>query len=189
MRVMTVFGGPRKNGNTATVLGWIEKELRAMGHETDRVNTTDFKIEPCNECNYCMANPSDTPSCIQEDDANAIFTRMLKADIIIFASPLFFWSFPAQIRPLMDRMYSLVSGYGTLDHKSMLAGRRVGLLLTGADAYANNAEMAVEVFRRIAGYIQCSVAGVHYVSHCTMPDELGADVKEQAIEFAHKIGA
>jgi len=113
----------------------------------------------------------------------------MSAEAILLASPLFFWSFSAQIRPLLDRFYCLVTGYGTPEHKSLIAGRRIALLMTGADAYADNAEFAVEIFRRIAKYVQCEIAGELYVSQCTTPDELGADVREQAARLAGEIAA
>jgi multimeric flavodoxin WrbA len=189
MKVMCILGSPHKKGNTATVLGWVEKELRSLGHEIDHVNIIDRDVRGCMGCNHCMNHPDAEPPCIQTDDANDLFARMVAADVVLWASPVFFWGFTGQLKLLIDRLYCLVTGYGTREHQSRLEGRRFALLLTGGDPYDGNADVVVDRFRRIARYAKCSVAGELYISLCTTPDELGPDVREQAEKLARDIAA
>jgi multimeric flavodoxin WrbA len=53
MRIMTILGSPRRHGNTATVLTWIEDWLRSEDHEVDRANILDYSVRGCGECMAC----------------------------------------------------------------------------------------------------------------------------------------
>ncbi len=53
MRIMTVLGGPRRHGNTAKVLGWIEEQFRGDGHDADPANILDYNVQGCGECMAC----------------------------------------------------------------------------------------------------------------------------------------
>ena len=85
MKVISILGGPRKKGNTANVLAWVEEELNSLGHEVDRVNVVDYKVNGCLSCYRCQEMP-DVPGCVQRDDAVAIFERMIAADAVLFTS-------------------------------------------------------------------------------------------------------
>lgn len=52
MNVSSIFGGPRKKGNTATILGWVEKELRVLGHQLERINLSTKKVTDCSNYIY-----------------------------------------------------------------------------------------------------------------------------------------
>ena len=82
MKVLTVFGSPRKKGNTATVQNWVVDELKAQGHEVDQVNISDYQINGCVECFTCQTKP-DEPGCPQKDDALGLFKRVIDADALI----------------------------------------------------------------------------------------------------------
>ena len=106
MRVMTILGSPRREGNTAKVLGWIEDRLRADGHDIDAANMLDYNVGGCHECLACKRGTVDL--CSIDDDANALYRRMVVADLVLIAVPVFCWGFPAQIKGLIDRMYCMM---------------------------------------------------------------------------------
>ena len=98
MQITTLLGSARKKGNTATVLGWVEKELETLGHEVERIYLNNKTIGGCLGCGKCKENPADI-ACVQKDDAPAIFERMIASDAVVFSSPLFLqpeiqYSFP-----------------------------------------------------------------------------------------------
>ena len=76
MNVLSIFGGPRKKGNTATILNWVEEELEALGHQVERINLFSKKVKDCLACYKCKENPNE-PGCIQKDerDANGPISR------------------------------------------------------------------------------------------------------------------
>jgi multimeric flavodoxin WrbA len=187
MRITSVLGSPRpKKGNTAKVLGWVEDEVRAKGHDADRINIIDKKINGCKECYTCQGIP-DEPGCPQEDDAKEIFDRLMASHALLLASPLFCWGFSSQIKPLIDRHFCLVTGYGTPNWKSLLEGKRAGLLVTCAGPIEENAELVVKMFDRLMNYAKISSAESLVIPFATTPDAMGAEIKEQAVKFAGRL--
>ncbi len=188
MKVLSLFGGPRKRGNTAAVLGWVEEELRNTGHSVERVDVADLSIGGCTGCWAC-AKVSDAPGCVIEDDAQPIFERMMAADAILFASPLYMWGFAGQIKPLLDRCVCLVKDYGGPNYNSLIGEKRSGLIVSCMGPIENNADLVRGIYKRFADYEQLAPVGNLIVPNCTEPDQLPGAVKEQAKAFAQKLGA
>jgi multimeric flavodoxin WrbA len=185
MRVVTILGSPKKKGNTNKVLSLAE-ELIAREHEVDRINIIDYEVRGCRGCGACERNP-DEPACVQKDDAEEIFQRMLKADALIYATPLYCWSFTAQMKAFLDRHFCLVTGYGTPNFKSLMADKPIALLLTCAGPVEQNADVIQTIFDRMGGYLQCSEVGKYIVPGCTRPEELGEAAEETAKRVAADI--
>jgi len=186
MKVITLQGSPRKNGNTAKVLGWVEDELRSMGHEVESIYLNAKDIKGCLACGKCKEEPEKI-GCVQKDDAHEIFEKMANAQLAIFASPLYFWGFTAQIKALIDRTYCLYSYFHEPNHTSLLEGQRQALLVTGAGPYENNAEGVFAAFDRMQNPYMTQKAGELFIGKCTTADEMDASVKDQASEFARQI--
>ena len=81
MQIMTVLGSPRRRGNTAKVLGWIEEQFQADGHQVDRANILDYRVQGCGECMACKKGTSEL--CSIGDDANGLYRRMVAADLVL----------------------------------------------------------------------------------------------------------
>ncbi len=185
MRIMTIMGSPRPSGNTAKVLGMCE-ELLAREHEVDRIDLADFEVKGCRGCDACK-KVFDEPGCVQKDDAVALFERMIQADGIIYASPLYCWSFPGPLKAFLDRHYCLVTGYGTPDYRSLIEEKRTALLVTCAGSVENNADLIQEIFSRCGDYLRCEVVGKYIVPFCTTPDDLGEKAMVAAKRMAEDI--
>ncbi len=187
MNVLSIFGGPRKRGNTATVLGWVEDELKTLGHQVERINMSSKKVNGCIGCIKCKDNPVE-PGCVQKDDGPFIIDRMVASDIVIFSSPLYYWGFSAQLKALIDRCHSLYRGVcGSSEHTSFIEGKRQALIVTAADPFENNAEQILTTFQRILVYNKVYSAGELLVCNCTAPDDLGDEIKAQAVAFANQL--
>lgn len=178
MKVISILGSPRKKGNTAKALSWVEEELRARGHEVEHVDIVDHDIHGCVECYYCQSNPGQA-GCAQKDDANPLFERMAAADAVVYASPLFCWEFSGQIKPFIDRHFCLSSGYGGPNHRSMVEGRRAALVVTAGGPIEGNADLIMTAFERMAGYLKMPVAGQLVIPFCTTPAEMGDHARAQ----------
>jgi multimeric flavodoxin WrbA len=103
MKVLGLFGSPRKGGNTDLLLEEALKGVEAEGAETERLRLSDFDIMPCRECLACY----DQGKCIIIDDMQKIYPKLLEADIIILASPIFFYGVTAWAKALVDRCQAL----------------------------------------------------------------------------------
>ncbi len=184
MKITTILGSPRKNGNTAKVLEWVEEELRSLGHEVDRIDLIDLQIAGCRECYECR-ECLDEAGCAQIDDADEVFLRMIASDAIVLASPLFSWDFAAQMKALIERFFCLVSGYGGDGWKSQVQGRRFGLVVTAAGPVEGNMDLIQEVFRRTVNWIRGVNAAQLLVPWCSTPEELKPEIRDQAKTFAN----
>ena len=185
MRIMTILGSPRRHGNTAKVLGWIEEQFRADSHEVDQVHILDQSVRGCGECMACKKGR--TELCSIEDDANRLFRRMVKADLLLFAAPVFCWGFPAQLKALLDRMFCLMDFNGERTDVPRLHGKPIALLLTGGGEEADNADMVLRGFGHLVEYLKARPAGNLFVPGCTQPEVIGDDVKDQAVAFAKRL--
>ena len=186
MQITTLLGSAKKKGNTATVLGWLEEELESLGHDVERIYLNNKSIRGCLGCAKCRENP-DEIACVQKDDAIDIMGQMISSDVVLFASPIYFWGFSAQIKALIDRGYSLVTNYHKPGHTSLMKGKRIGLLVTGADPYEQNAEGMFTAFDRIVDFLLARKSGELYVGECSVPAGLPEEVKNKALELARSL--
>jgi multimeric flavodoxin WrbA len=169
MKVLIILGSPKKNGNTAKVVGMLEANLALQGHETERIQVTDFKINGCLGCNACFSK-KELLNCIQEDDARSIFNQMMSADAIVYASPLYAFSFPAQLKSLIDRHYCLVTNPGQPEQSSVIENKRVALLMTCSDPIEKNADFIPIIFDRIFLRLKCLISAKYIVESSSAPD-------------------
>ncbi len=186
MKIITLLGSARTKGNTATIVGWIEEALQSQGHEAARINVARQKINGCLGCLQCKKSP-DAIACVQNDDANAILERMLDADCILFASPVYFWGVTAQTKAIMDRCYAFVTNYHKPDHTSLVRGKTLGLVTTGGGGYDNNVEGIFDAFDRFKGFLLAERVDMLHFGGCSPDVELSASVREKAVEFANML--
>ena len=186
MQITTLLGSARKKGNTATVLGWVEEELNSLGHDVERIYLNNKSIGGCLGCDKCGENPNEI-ACVQKDDAIDIMEQMIASEVVLFASPIYFWGFSAQIKTLIDRGYSLVTNYHKPGWTSLLKGKSIGLLVTGADPYEENAEGMFTTFDRVVDYYLARKSGELYVGECSTPADLPEEFKNRAIELARSL--
>ncbi len=186
MKIMTILGSPKKKGNTAAVLGMFE-EIVGKEHEVDRVNISDSNVKGCIGC-YACQRTTDEPGCVQKDDCGSIIDRILAADAVIYATPLYDWSFTSQIKALLDRQLCLATGYGTPEHKSLIEGKKITFLVTCAGPVENNADLIQVIFDRMfTNFLKADITGKYVVPFCTSPDQLGDEAMETAKQMAENV--
>jgi multimeric flavodoxin WrbA len=185
MRIMTILGSPRRQGNTAKVLGWIEEQFRTDGHEVDPANILDYRVQGCGECRACKKGTVEL--CSIGDDANGLYRRMVQADLVLITAPVFCWGFPAQIKGLIDRMFCMMDFDGERPNAPRLRGKWMALLLTGGGEETNNADLVIAGFQQLVKWLKGRMAGHWFVGGCTQPEAIGQDVKTRAAEFARVV--
>jgi multimeric flavodoxin WrbA len=97
------MGSPRIKGNTDLLLDEALKGAQSQGAETEKITASHLKIAPCREIYACLKDGN----CVIRDDMDDLYTKILAADAIIIASPIFFYTVSAQLMPLISRCQAL----------------------------------------------------------------------------------
>ncbi len=103
MKIVGILGSPRKGGNTEVLLDVALEEAQKNGVVIDKISLKDKSIAPCDGCLGC----TQTGKCVIEDDGQEVYNKMLEAEGIIWATPVYFWSMTSHTKTLMDRTYAL----------------------------------------------------------------------------------
>jgi len=186
MKILALLGSPHADGNTGTILDLVAEQLG--DHTFERVNLADHTISGCRACYTCQQVP-DAPGCAVQDDAIALLDKVLEADVIIYATPLYMWGIASWLRNFMERHLSFVTGYMTGDWKSLVQDKSAALLVTAGGPEEGNADVVRTVFDRFADYGKVKNLGTYVVPLCTTPDELGEKGEGVARRLAADIAA
>ena len=103
IKVLGIAGSPRRGGNTDLLLDEALKGAQEAGAEVEKIYARDYKIAPCIECNMCFKDGK----CVVQDKMQTIYPKLLEADRIIFASPIFFMGITGWAKALIDRCQAL----------------------------------------------------------------------------------
>lgn len=98
-KVLILSGSPRKGGNSETLCDRFISGATEAGHETEKVYVHGQSIGFCKACYACKA----TRKCIQKDDMASILEKMVQADVIVLATPVYFYTMDGQMKTLIDR--------------------------------------------------------------------------------------
>lgn len=106
-KIVVLTGSPRKNGNSFAMTDAFIAAAEAKGHTVTRFDAALKKVGGCRACETCFSTGK---ACTFDDDFNTIAPAILEADAIVFTMPVYWYSIPAQLKGVIDRMYSLVVG-------------------------------------------------------------------------------
>ena len=106
-KIVVITGSPRKNGNSFAMTDAFIKAAEAKGRAITRFDAALKKVGGCRACETCFSTGK---ACTFDDDFNTIAPAILEADVIVFAMPVYWYSIPAQIKGVIDRIFSMVVG-------------------------------------------------------------------------------
>lgn len=158
MKVLGIYGSPRKGGNTDQLLDKALEGARSAGAEVSTVYVRDLKMCGCIECGGC----DKTGKCVVEDDMQTVYPLLEEADVIFLASPIFFYSVTAQVKALIDRVqanWSKQQLEQSPDEKTMTKRGRGYLITVGATRGKNLFEGAQLVARYFFDALNMSYDG------------------------------
>ena len=102
--ILILNGSPRKNGSTASLIRAFTEGAMESGNEVREAYLHGMKINPCLGCDMCMKTNA---GCVQKDEGMAkIYADLSRCDVIVFASPVYFGYFTAQLKTVIDRMWA-----------------------------------------------------------------------------------
>jgi multimeric flavodoxin WrbA len=99
MKVLGIYGSPRKGGNTDQLLDKALEGAKATGAEIQRIYARDLTTSGCIGCGGCEK----TGKCVVKDDMQYVYPLLEQADVIFLASPIYFYGVTAQVKALIDR--------------------------------------------------------------------------------------
>ncbi|MGP8051069.1 MAG: flavodoxin family protein [Desulfobaccales bacterium] len=128
MKVLGILGSPRRGGNSEILLGAFLEGAAAAGAEVEEVMLRDLKISPCLEIYHCFKDGT----CPIKDDMREVYDKLVEADVVALASPVFFYGVSAQSKAMIDRTQALWARRYILKNDSPGGSRQGVLLAVGA---------------------------------------------------------
>ena len=106
-KIVVITGSPRKNGNSIAMTDAFIRAAQDKGHTVTRFDAAQMNIGGCHACMTCYKTGK---ACSFDNDFNTVAPVILEADAIVFTMPVYWYSIPAQIKGVIDRIFSLVVG-------------------------------------------------------------------------------
>ena len=103
MKILVLNGSPHLNGATSDMVGAFSQGAEEAGHEVETINVAHKIINGCMACEYCR----EKGVCCQGDDMQAIYREILSSDMVVFASPIYYFTLSAQLQAAIRRTYSI----------------------------------------------------------------------------------
>ena len=173
-QILVISTSPRKGGNSDTLADAFVQGAREAGHRVEKVSLCDKTIGFCKGCLTCVK----TQRCVIRDDADTIARQMLTADVLVFATPIYYYGMCGQMKTLLDRANSL--------YDSDYAFRDIYLLAAAAEEDAHTVDGTVT---GLTGWVDCfekaRLAGTVFAGGVTVP---GAAQGHPALERAYELG-
>lgn len=132
--ILVLSASFRKGGNSDTLCNQFIKGAEEAGHTVEKIYLNDHKINFCRGCGVCNT----THKCVQKDDMAQILDKMVNADVIVMATPIYFYTMNGQMKTLIDRT---VPRYEEIRNKDFY------FIIAAADDNPNNMKKALGTFR------------------------------------------
>lgn len=116
MKIVVLQGSPNKKGSTFILADCFRQGAEDAGHTVEMIDVAHAKIHPCTGCIHCGYEGP----CVQKDDVEEIRKKILGADMLVFATPLYYYGISAQLKTLIDRFCAFNSSMQRKHMKSVL---------------------------------------------------------------------
>lgn len=140
-KVLLLSASPRKGGNSDILCDEFMKGAIDAGNDAEKIFLRDKKINYCTGCGLC--NTNNYSACSQQDDMTEIVEKMIAADVIVMATPVYFYTLDAQMKTLIDRCCA---------RYPQMSGKEFYFIVTAADSSKRSLDRTFECFR---GFTDC----------------------------------
>ena len=177
-KVLIISSSPRMNGNSDTLCNEFMAGAKEAGHEVKKIRLQDYRINYCIGCMACIDNGG---HCVQKDDMAKLLTNMAEADVIVLATPVYFYTMCGQMKTFIDRCCPAYM---------KLANKQFYTILTAAEAEKEAMQPTVLGFQ---GFFDCldhpSIVGTLYGLGNTAPRDVQArpEMMKEAYIMGHTI--
>ena len=191
-KIMVICGSPRENGNTSNIVKWFRESACEAGAEVEIIDAAKLKYKNygCIACMGCQH--SDKYECVIEDEATPILARIPDMDVLVLATPVYFFGPSAQIKVFGDRMFSL---FKFVPEKEIflhnLEGKTLALIASGGSDMSSGLSNIESICKTMAKFTCMDYKSLLIPF---APREEGAitdktDIKEKAINFGKELSA
>ena len=147
MKILVLTGSPRKGGNSSTLADNFIKGAKEAGHHVERFDAAFKNVHPCIGCNKCGMNGD----CIFKDDFEFVRRHITDSDVVVFATPMYYFGISAQLKAVIDRFYA-VNG-------KIHRPKKAVLLMTYANTSPTEAEPIKKHYEVLLNYLGWQDAG------------------------------
>ncbi len=152
-KVLVWEGSVRKDGNTA-LLARAFADGAGLHHDVEMLSVADYRVHPCVGCNGCYS--AEAHRCVQRDDMAVIYDKLMEADVLVLASPVYFYGISAQLKTWVDRLHTPM--------RNDFRIRKLGLILVGAAALPDLFDPILLQYRMILRFFRLEHIGTVLVS-------------------------
>jgi multimeric flavodoxin WrbA len=181
-RVLALLGSPRKKGNTALLANHILSGAESQGASIESIYLNGMNIKPCQGCYACQME--DSKGCVIKDDMQEIYPKIIEADALVIASPVYWFTMSAQTKIFIDRCMAL---YNEKPEKGPMYGKKIAIAMTygDKDAFGSGCVNALRTFQDIYGFLGADIEGM---VHGTAEEPGEVANNEELIQEAEALG-
>jgi multimeric flavodoxin WrbA len=176
--ILILKGSPREKGNSATLAERAAAGARQAGAQVESVYLHGLDIRPCDACDQCR----ETNMCVIQDDMNLIYPKLDAADAILLASPVYWFTYSAQLKLCIDRWYGFQGNrWKEVSHKQF------GIILTYGDTDLDTSGgiNAIHTFETMCRFLKSEIAGI---VHGSLSDVGDAEKHPELLQQAYDLG-
>lgn len=176
-QVLILSSSPRKEGNSDRLCDEFLRGALESGHEAEKLRLADYTINYCTGCGTCSMLQKPCP---QKDDAAMIVEKMLAADVIVMATPVYFYTLSAQMKTLIDRCCA---------RYTEMKGKEFYLLITAAQEDKTKLERTADTFQGFFDCLDdCTVKGIVYGAGVWKKGDIeGKPALQEAYEYGKNL--
>jgi multimeric flavodoxin WrbA len=178
-KVTVLLGSPRRSGNSETLAVSFAEGAAKSGYKAQMIRVNGLKIGGCIDCRRCWTNGS---HCFLNDDMKEVYASIDKSSVITFVTPLYFYSWPTQIKPVWDRLLPYFSPNSKVD----LSGHRAVLIATAGDDDDKCFDGLRKSFELACNYAKWKIAGELLVPG--VHEAKAVSSKEEILKQAFEMG-
>lgn len=147
MKILVLTGSPRKNGNSNTLVDNFIKGAEEKGHNVVRFDSAFKNVHSCTACDHCGMDGD----CVFKDDFEFVKENIVDADMVVFATPMYYFGISAQLKAVIDRFYSINGKIHT--------PKKSALIMTYADTREAEAEPIKKHYEVLLNYLGWTSVG------------------------------
>ena len=180
-KILGIVGSPRKKGNTHILVSTILEGAKANGAKTKLLPLKNLKIKQCDGCHVCWKGKP----CNKKDDMNDIYPKLVKHDVIIFGTPVYWYGPTALMKGLIDRLVY----FNCPENRAKIKGNSAALAVPFEENDPGAAELVISLFEKSLNYLEMNLIDKIIAPGCGFKGEVKkkTDILDQCYELGKRL--